>query len=328
MSRVLETVAPYARALRYSLRLRRARADAARPFPGDGAPLGTPPAFVMGCGRSGTTIVGEVFASHPEVCYLFEPYHLWAAVDPAADMVNLYVEGDALCLMDWRRATPDACLRFRRAMHAAQARSGRPRIVEKTPINALRLGFLEALAPGAAYVHMVRDGVDTARSIERLALKVRPRIAGRPNWNPWWGQAGCKWRFLARDGAAAGYFAHEVGLLTSQAQRGAYEWLVSQSEVERHRPRLGERLLDVPYAHLTASPREVLPRLCTFLGIDPDPPGDWLGRASTMVRPEKRSSGEPLTLPPHMCAAFNAYQERLGFEARAAPLARAGGGAS
>ncbi len=33
-----------------------------------------PPLFVIGCGRSGTTFLGDVLGSHPKSAYMFEPY--------------------------------------------------------------------------------------------------------------------------------------------------------------------------------------------------------------------------------------------------------------
>ena len=51
--------------------------------------LGRPaPIFIIGCGRSGTTLLGKMFDAHPAVRYLYEPYHLWAAIEPATDFLQ------------------------------------------------------------------------------------------------------------------------------------------------------------------------------------------------------------------------------------------------
>lgn len=313
-----ETLMAAARAAKYEIKLRRARRHAQTPSPLDDQPLHPPPAFVLGCGRSGTTLVGRVMASHPQVCYLFEPYHTWSVIEPRTDMINLYVRTDAHCIMDARFATLEVKRRFNRCMRAALAASGRARLIEKTPVNAMRIPLLDALAPGAAYLHMVRDGVDVARSIARIAGKHSYRMLGRPRLNPWWGIDGCKWTFLARDGRNAGHFADEVDRLQTDEQRGAYEWLVSLAEVDRARPALGPRLLDMPYSRLTADPVQNFTKICEHFSLPA--PSDWLQSAAQHTDAQRRNPGAPLALPHAMSQAFNEYQARFGFEGRAVPI--------
>lgn len=89
---MLELNKRYARPIRFTLRYRRALRQAAAASPTDTSPA-NPPGFIIGCGRSGTTILGTILEQHPSICYLLEPYHLWAAIDPRTDaMPNRGVE--------------------------------------------------------------------------------------------------------------------------------------------------------------------------------------------------------------------------------------------
>jgi len=45
--------------------------------------------FIIGCGRSGTTILGRIFEKHPRAIYFFEPWDMWAAVDSALDLTGI-----------------------------------------------------------------------------------------------------------------------------------------------------------------------------------------------------------------------------------------------
>ncbi len=100
------------------------------------------PIFIIGCGRSGTSLLGEIFAAHRMVGYVYEPYDLWAAIHPATDFLRLYSNSEHHCLLDARWATSPAKRRFQRLMSPPPGFI----LVEKSPVNALRIGFLEAIA--------------------------------------------------------------------------------------------------------------------------------------------------------------------------------------
>ena len=308
---------PLLRTAKLAVIRRRAERLARTPCPHETSPPPPPPGFIVACGRSGTTILGRLFATHPEIAYLREPYHYWAQVDRRCDVTNLHYRVRGLWFMDAEDRTDRAQIVFNRLVMGERARSGKPMVVEKTPHNIARIGFLEALAPGARYVHIVRNGIDVCRSIEQLATLQPYRMAFRSRYNQWWGEDGAKWRALSEEGPKRGYFANEVARLVTDAQRGAYEWLTSLGEAERWRDRLGERLLELRYQDLTTDPRGCLARLCEHLGVAA--PVDWLESVAQLVGPERVRARTPITLPPGMADAFNSSQERYGFDGRSEP---------
>lgn len=316
---MLEMLRPIARTAK--LRLLRAQAGrlVRRPVAAErGGDSGLPPpAFIFACGRSGTTLLGRLLGAHPDVAYLREPYHSWATIDPALDVTNLHARGPARLWWDASDVSDAIRTRFARLILGERERAGRPLLVEKTPHNAYRLGFLEALTMGRArFIHIVRDGVDVARSIERLAMNQPYRMAGRADYNQWWGSNELKWKRLAEEGPARGHFsAGEVARLATQAQRGAYEWLTSLGEADRWRPVLCERLLEVTYRELTCDPDATLRRIAAHIGAGV--PAQWLAGSVAAVSPERRHSGAELVLPERMAAEFNKRQERHGFDGRA-----------
>ena len=92
--------------------------------------------------------------------YVHEPYHLWAAVEPMTDFMQLYAQGRHHCLLGEGMVTPEARRRFRRLFSAELGST----LVEKSPINTMRIGYLNAISPQATFVHIVRDGIEVARS--------------------------------------------------------------------------------------------------------------------------------------------------------------------
>jgi Sulfotransferase family len=185
--------------------------------------------------------------------------------------------------------------------------------VEKSPTNALRIGFLDGLAAEARFIHIVRDGDDVVRSIARKAARTR-RVVGRGMVNDWWGSNDSKWRLMRDEGAAAGYYADEVALLEGDQDRAAYEWLVSVGEVDRWRPSLADRLHEITYRDLTESPHQVVSELAGFLGIAS--PDRWVEEATSIVKPMRRNDGPSIVLPRGMAEDFNGLQRRYGFEGR------------
>ena len=307
-----ELFRPLARTAFYTLRGAAPQIRARMPISissGDQAPI-----FIIGCGRSGTTLLGELFAKHPEVSYRYEPYNLWAAVDPITDFLQLYSRGEHHCLLDASSATTRAQLRFRRLMSVPAGLT----LVEKNPVNALRIDYLESLEPDARFVHIVRDGVDVARSIEKVA-RITKKMAFRPPLNDWWGVGDAKWPALKLDGRKAGYHSEEVRQLRTDSQRGAYEWLLSLHEIEARRARLGSRLVEFRYQDLTEYPRDTLRTVMESLGLAC--PSSWLGEAAAQVSPARGGGhGKPLMLPHGVCTDFNRLQKEFQFNGRAVSI--------
>jgi glycosyltransferase involved in cell wall biosynthesis len=272
-------------------------------------------AYLIGCGRSGATMCGDVLRQVPGVHYFSEPHHLWAAIDQTIDVLNLYHIGAASLLLDADRRTEQVRKRFNRLFLRPVARAGAGLMLEKTQFNACRIGFLDALTPGCKFIHLVRDGVDVARTIDGLSRDPGYGIVGKSDLNRWWGRGGCKWTALATDGSRANYFPEEIPLLQSYESKGGYEWLVTLGEIDRWRDRLGDRLLEITYDRLTTHPEQTLRRICEFLPVGVD--GDWLAHSLKRIEAPEHEHGVPLVLPPKMAEAFNQAQERFNFPNRA-----------
>jgi adenosyl cobinamide kinase/adenosyl cobinamide phosphate guanylyltransferase len=147
----------------------------------DGHETGAGLAFVVGCARSGTSVVGELLASHPDVSYAWESHRVWNYVVRPGKHDRLTAEA----------ASPRAARRVRRGL---QERAGqeRPLLVEKNPRNTLRIPFVKALFPDARIVHVVRDGRDVACSLV-------PGVGG----NEWNHLRPPSWRRLLADHSGA-----------------------------------------------------------------------------------------------------------------------------
>lgn len=162
------------------------------------------PIIVIGCNRSGTTLLFRNLSEHPAAWSLYEEsqqvFYRHFPIDPE--------QGDRLT------APPDAAVaraiheRFYAEAHNKERFGDVPglrwiprkllqrpvgrlykraplRLVEKTPANSLRIPFLDALFPDARYLFLVRRPEDVISSL----------MEGWKNWSRKRGDPGAEWRF-------------------------------------------------------------------------------------------------------------------------------------
>jgi Sulfotransferase family len=126
---------------------------------GDPSPL---PIFIVGMPRSGTTLVEQVLASHPQVFGGGERRDLTSAM---ADVFGRDTEAAhfaerlaALTSEDFRRIGAAYLARVTPLAPAAQ------RITDKMPANFRFVGIIHLALPNARIIHIRRDPVDTCLS--------------------------------------------------------------------------------------------------------------------------------------------------------------------
>eukprot|EP00971_Amphidinium_carterae_P197516 3920030-Amphidinium_carterae.1 len=137
--------------------------------------------YVLGCGRSGTTLLAELLSRHGKVLYLNEPRQLWISALPHVDVWSVAAEKRCgkLCL-DEEEMEPalSICQAYKElvAQHMGPVNDspGKFVVVEKFPEHAFRVGFLGQLCDkglgtqSCSVVHLLREGRAVARSIARF----------------------------------------------------------------------------------------------------------------------------------------------------------------
>jgi len=114
------------------------------------------PVFVIGMPRSGTTLVEQILASHPEVHGAGE----LTAVQRLAEETLQPYPGTVPSLDGAALAGLGRCY-LERVGPLAQ---GRARLVDKMPANFVHAGLIRLMLPGARIIHCRRDPVDTCLS--------------------------------------------------------------------------------------------------------------------------------------------------------------------
>lgn len=133
------------------------------------------PIFILGCNRSGTTLLFRNLGGHPDVWTQYEEaqdvYYRWFPIDaeqgdrvdrPPTKPEGEGIAGDLYEQAHNKELHRDVPLLRHLPRKLIQRPMSRPfkrppiRLVEKTPANSLRIPLLAALFPDACFIHLVR----------------------------------------------------------------------------------------------------------------------------------------------------------------------------
>lgn len=212
---------------------------------------GRPPfPFVVGSGRSGTTLVRAMLDAHPELAVPDEvafivryarPHYAvqygWPRRfdgDRAAELIvgdssfrRWPVTAEEVQAAVRREAPATYADLIRRIYSLAAAQQGKARYADKTPMHVFHVHRLARLLPESRFVHVVRDGRDVATSY--LGVRWGPTTVE---------EAAVRWRRSVEAGRRAG------------------------------RSLAPHRYHELRYEELVGDPRPVLRGLCTFIQLD------------------------------------------------------------
>lgn len=206
--------------------------------------------FIVGCERSGTTLLRLMLDAHPQLAIPPESYFI---VDLArrrrryeGDSGAFDAEGFALDLAanrwftSWQltqdslaealEGVTDFAQAIRRTFEAYAREQGKARYADKTPAYVRHIRVLADVLPDARFVHLIRDGRDVAMSLAEVS------------WGP--GdplEAALQWDERVRRGRIAGW---ELG---------------------------AHRYLEVRYEDLVARPEPTLREVTAFVELPFDP---------------------------------------------------------
>jgi tetratricopeptide (TPR) repeat protein len=128
------------------------------------------PVFIIGMPRSGTTLVEQILASHPQVHGGGELQLLPRAIAASLPLVEGFDYSASLVAADLA-ALGTVAGRYLEALQALAPAA--PRITDKLPANFLNVGLIATLMPHARIVHCVRDPRDTCLSIYKHWFNTR-----------------------------------------------------------------------------------------------------------------------------------------------------------
>lgn len=276
------------------------------------------PIFVLGMGRSGTTVLGKVLSMHRDVGLLNEPKALWYSVHQGEDVIGNYTMAEARFRLPESEATSDVKKKARKFYGAYLAVTGTSRVVDKYMDVVFRIPFIKAIFPDALFVVLVRNGWDVCHSVDGWSKRYgsvgeEGSQEGVGDSVDWWGRGNRKWNYIvdelvAGDEAFDG-LVEEIRCFDSQKDMAAVEWIVTMRESLRVIREYSESTHLVKYEAMTENPRETLKAICDFCGLSRDE--KFLNYGDTII--SKTPPKESFDLHPSIRPLFEETMASLGY---------------
>lgn len=220
------------------------------------------PVFLLGCGRSGKTTLGNALSRHPEITFLDEESRAyWIASYPETDVwsARASARGGKLIFTD-----KDTCETSNRRLQSLfnykTIKTGKPVLFHSLAVNNFRLPFIASIFPDVQFIHIVRNGVEVAKSIKECADRGK-----------WYGYNEYKWQQLLMCASANPDTAKLITLCKNNYDRGLLEWRLSLEALDAFALTIPkDRLLELSYDDFVELPVEAVRRILSFVGLSGD----------------------------------------------------------
>ena len=269
------------------------------------------PVFIVGTGRSGTTILGIVLSMHRDVGFLNEPKSLWNSIYPHEDIIGSYSLGDASYRLDATHVSADIKQAAQRLFSFYLLLTRSSRLVDKYPELIFRVPFVREIFPDAKFLFLVRNGWDTCHSIEHWSQRLG--MCKDSEVHDWWGVNNRKWNLLVDqlvpEHPLLSAHCEKIRNLTRHVDMAAVEWILTMREGLEMQKKYPESIKTVYYEKLASNIDDVVPGLLDFCELEPD--DKFLKYARTTMKPAGLKP--PFELDPVIRPAFDEQMRNLGY---------------
>lgn len=231
-------------------------------------------AYIIGIGRSGTTILGKTLGMHKDIAFLNEPKAIWAYAYKHEDIIgsyNTHIGKLVLTEEESNSKTRSLLTSFYRNVLRL---TGNTLVVDKYPELVFRIGFVKSLFPNAKFIFLYRNPFETLNSIYKWSEQ--HRAENKRVKNDWWGLNNRKWEVIKEELILpSSTYSNMIPMLTKYdsdpLSMAAIEWIVTMDYGIFVIHKYSKDVLLIDYNELVENKHRCVHMLCEFLGVNSDP---------------------------------------------------------
>jgi len=270
------------------------------------------PVFIVGMGRSGTTILGLLLSVHKDVGFLNEPKAIWEIIDSRHDISGDYIADGGIYRLNEKDVSNIATRSAERIFSSYLKIIRGTRLVDKYPELVFRVDYLLKMFPDAKIVFITRNGSDAVHSVNSWSK--HNGIAKKDSIEDWWGRDNIKWDYLTKQILLCDeYYKDVVSLISSETDhltRAILEWIVTMREGMLQQEKYPRSMYKIAYEDLVANSDEELKNLFDFCELELDENVFSYAREKLY----KMESKKKPNMEPMLEKIFDETMEKLGYE--------------
>ena len=269
------------------------------------------PIFILGTGRSGSTMLGITLGMHDDVGFLNEPKALWSHVCQDEDVIGSYQEKPGRYFLSENDVTAGMKSKLNSIFSCYLSFTSRTRLVDKYPELIFRTPFVKEIFPDAKFLFLYRNGWDTCNSIQRWSERIGLEKFG--DTHDWWGINNRKWHLLcdqvlSRDPVLSEH-TQVIKKYTNHVHMAAVEWILTMKQGLALQNDSSLDILPVRYESYVAD-EAFRNKVLSFCGLSPD--ADFSAYCQEELRSPRAS--KPVDLPAEIKEEFYRIMGELGYE--------------
>ena len=227
------------------------------------------PTFIVGTGRSGTTILGKILSIHRDVAFLNEPKALWFFINKEDDLIGSYSDIKGRYFFSENDYSIGLKEKLDRIYKSYLSLTFSSFIVDKYPEQLFRYHYIKKIYSNSKFIFLVRNGEDVISSISIWSKKY-PKTKNES----WWGLNDKKWILLCEQVVKKDDYFKELfpilKTLDSNYDRAAIEWIATMKYGLKLSKLYPQDFLIIRYEDLVSNTKKELLSLEDFIGLSDD----------------------------------------------------------